>query len=299
LFNALGAGALPTPLHRSGSGTPAVLVHDIAKLLRLRPNRYVRVNEFADKMPADWAPLDVAPATLGAREFKVLVHERPHKNSKPPPDARPAASVFAFGEKGASIKLMWIRILICGVGVGLLAAGCQATRAGYESAPYQVVRSDGKFQVRDYPALTVVETPMAGSRSGEDGSFRRLFRFITGGNESKQKIAMTTPVFMSGSETNPTMAFVLPAKMKSGEVPKPADGSVTVGELAAGRFAVLRYSGGRNAEKDAESLAKLKSWMAAEQLGVMSPPVYGYFDPPWTPSFWRRNEVMLRTGGGK
>ena len=26
---------------------------------------------------------------------------------------------------------------------------------------------------------------------------------------------------------------------------------------------------------------------------------YGYFDPPWTPSFLRRNEVMLRIGGGK
>jgi len=24
--------------------------------------------------------------------------------------------------------------------------------------------------------------------------------------------------------------------------------------------------------------------------------VYGYFDPPWTPPFLRRNEVMLRIG---
>ena len=27
----------------------------------------------------------------------------------------------------------------------------------------------------------------------------------------------------------------------------------------------------------------------------LSEPVYGYFDPPWMPSFLRRNEVMLRT----
>jgi len=105
-------------------------------------------------------------------------------------------------------------------------------------------RADGNFQVRDYPALTVVETAMTGSRNGGDGSFMRLFRFITGGNEAKQKIAMTTPVFMSGGETNATMAFVLPAKMRAGKVPKPSDGSVTVRELLAGRFAVLRYSGG-------------------------------------------------------
>jgi DNA gyrase inhibitor GyrI len=192
------------------------------------------------------------------------------------------------------MKRMWLWIFIAVVGVGLLLAGCQATRAGYESAPYKVVRSDGKFELRDYPALTVVETPMADA-SGSDGSFMRLFRFITGANEGTQKIAMTTPVFMSGSDTNLTMAFVLPAKLRTVDAPKPADGAVKVRELAAGRFAVLRFSGGRNAKNEADSLARLKSWLEQERLSALSGPVYGYFDPPWTPAFLRRNEVMLKT----
>jgi hypothetical protein len=193
---------------------------------------------------------------------------------------------------------MWIALCILVVAVALIFVGCQATRAGYESAPYKVVRSDGKFELRDYPALTVVETPMA-NPNGSDGSFMRLFRFITGANEGKQKIAMTTPVFMSGSATNLTMAFVLPAKMNTAAVPKPAEGALTVRELPAGRFAVLRYSGGRNAKNEAESLARLQSWLERERLTAMPGPVYGYFDPPWTPAFLRRNEVMLRTEGEK
>jgi len=196
------------------------------------------------------------------------------------------------------MKKGWILLLILALVIGLAFTGCQVTRAGYESAPYRVVRSDGRFQVRDYPALTVVETPMpANAQGGDNGSFMRLFRFITGGNEAKQKIAMTTPVLMSGSGTNASMAFVMPAKLKTAEVPKPSDGSVRVRELAAGRFAVLRYTGGRNAKKEAESLARLRTWMKAERLGLLSPPVYGYFDPPWTPAFLRRNEVMVRTDG--
>ena len=135
----------------------------------------------------------------------------------------------------------------------------------------------------------------AGHRDGRDGSFRRLFRYIAGSNEAQQKIAMTTPVFMSGTESNATMAFVMPARMKTANVPRPADGAVTVRELAAGRFAVLRYRGGRHAKKEAESLARLQAWMETERLTVRSSPVYGYFDPPWTPAFLRRNEVMLRT----
>lgn len=184
---------------------------------------------------------------------------------------------------------------MCGALFGVLATGCGTVRAGYESAPYQVVRASGPFEVREYPALTVVETPMARGRDESDASFNRLFRFIAGGNESRQKIAMTTPVFMSGNATNPTMAFVMPAAMKRADVPKPSDGRVSVHELAAGRFAVFRYSGGRNAKNEADALAQLRAWMQAEGLQDASPPVYGYFDPPWTPVFLRRNEVMVRT----
>lgn len=194
------------------------------------------------------------------------------------------------------MKPMWIWIVIALVGVGLLAVAYQATRAGFESAPYTVVRSDGTFDLRDYPALMVVETPMAADRrDGSDGSFSRLFRFISGGNEAKEKIAMTTPVFMAGDTTNATMAFVMPAKFSSSNAPKPSDGAVTVRELPAGRFAVLRYRGARRAQNEAKALAELEGWMEAAKLPVLSPPVYGYFDPPWTPTFLRRNEVMVRT----
>jgi DNA gyrase inhibitor GyrI len=173
-----------------------------------------------------------------------------------------------------------------------VTAGCGTTRAGYDTTPYQLVRSAGKFELRDYPTLTVVETSMAGN--GGDAGFGRLFRFISGSNEKEQKIAMTTPVLMSGDDASRTMAFVPPPNLQSGRIPKPADASVSVKEFPAGRFAVMRFSGRRSALREAAALDRLKTWMATEGLGSSSVPVYGYFDPPWTPPFWRRNEVMLR-----
>ncbi len=178
------------------------------------------------------------------------------------------------------VKKMWIALPILVLAAALVVVGCKTTRAGYESAPYKVVRSDGDIEVRDYPALTVVEAPMASGGQGADGSFNRLFRFITGGNDAKQKIAMTTPVFMSGNGTNATMAFVMPAKLKTGEVPKPSDGSLNVRQLTAGRFAVLRYSGRRNLNNETQSLERLRAWLKANDLKEFSPPIYGYFDPP-------------------
>ena len=196
------------------------------------------------------------------------------------------------------VKKMLVPILILVVAVAVTLVGCRVTRGGYESAPYRAVRSDGPFELRDYSALTVVETPMVQGGTGADGSFSRLFRFITGRNEAKQKIAMTTPVFMSGSGSNATMAFVMPAKLKAAEVPRPAEDALKVRELEPGRFAVLRFSGGRTAENESKAFGRLKSWMEAQGLRVLSAPVYGYFDPPWTPAFLRRNEAMLRTEAG-
>ena len=178
--------------------------------------------------------------------------------------------------------------------VVLVGAGCQATRAGYKSAPYKTVRQDGSFEVRDYPALILVETPLG--TAGDGGSFGRLFNFIGGRNAARQKIAMTTPVFMAGQSTNATMAFVLPATMAKGSVPSPTDDTVRIRELEPSRFAVFRYSGGRNPKNEAAALVRLQAWMVAGQLTARSEPVFGYFDPPWTLTFLRRNEVMIRTG---
>ena len=64
-------------------------------------------------------------------------------------------------------------------------------------------------------------------------------------------------------------------------------------EIPPGRFAVMRFSGGRSEANEKAALDRLQTWMAAENLRASAPPVFGYFDPPWTPPFLRRNEVML------
>ena len=178
-------------------------------------------------------------------------------------------------------------------GVALAFWGCKTSRSGYESAPYSVVLSDGDCELRDYPELAIVRTGMPDS--GADGSntgFGKLFRYISGNNKSRESIAMTTPVFISQEPR--TMAFVLPAKSSFEDAPAPLDSSLSLEKIPAGRFAVLRFGGTRSAAKESEAVALLKTWIAEKGLASLQSPVFGYFDPPWTPSFLRRNEVMLR-----
>ena len=173
---------------------------------------------------------------------------------------------------------------------------CKTVRAGYKSAPYKVVRKEGEFELRQYDKLIIVEAPRVSSdgKKAADNGFMRLFHYISGENEGAKKIAMTTPVFMEGNGSNATMAFVMPADVNLASTPKPKDGSLKTRELAAGRFAVYRFSGGQNFSNETNALSQLQAWMQKSGFNPSSAAIYAYFDPPWTPTFLRRNEVMLR-----
>jgi len=55
--------------------------------------------------------------------------------------------------------------------------------------------------------------------------------------------------------------------------------------------------GGRNQSNEQEALGRLRAWVESRQLQVEGEPLFGYYDPPWIPTFLRRNEVMLRVAG--
>jgi effector-binding domain-containing protein len=187
----------------------------------------------------------------------------------------------------------WIALLMGLITVASVANG-QTTRWGYESAPYTVVEADGAFEIRDYSELVVVETAdrNAGDRGGQ--SFNRLFRFISGHNEGGMKIPMTTPVYFTGGGEDRQMAFVLPSAITLEEAPKPRDAEVRLTTMPPARYAVMRFRGGRGERQEEEALARLRFWAKEHNHATLGDPVFGYFDPPWTPPFMRRNEVMLR-----
>jgi len=72
----------------------------------------------------------------------------------------------------------------------------------YEEAKYTVIMKEGNYELRLYESHIVAETVVDGDfdKAGNEG-FRRLFKYISGENQKKQSIAMTTPVSQeAGSE---------------------------------------------------------------------------------------------------
>lgn len=183
----------------------------------------------------------------------------------------------------------------CMVVLGALAWSVTA-RAGYESAPYDVLESDGNIEIRDYPDLVLASTEGKIDARGNDGSFMRLFRYISGKNESDQKIAMTTPVFMESDspEAKGQMGFVLPQGVAEAGAPAPKAADVAIRKREGGRFAVIRFSGVMDAKKVETQELKLRAWLMTRGLEGEETAERAGYDPPFTPGPLRRNEVLIR-----
>jgi hypothetical protein len=186
---------------------------------------------------------------------------------------------------------LWIAALVLVIGASAFVA---TSRAGYETARYEVEKKHGAVEIRRYEAHVVVSTPM--KDGGNNGSFGRLFKYISGGNEASAKIEMTTPVFMpaAGDGEPSEMQFVVPAEVAASGAPKPSDPSVKLAKMAGGRYAALRYSGVASAKDRSEKLEKLRAALAELGLEADGPAIHAGYDPPWTPGPMRRNEVLLR-----
>ena len=188
--------------------------------------------------------------------------------------------------------ILWVAAIF-GLGIVIYARNSRAATA---TPAYQLLKKEGRFEIRKYPGLTLATAPMR-SGKGMNGAFGSLFRFITGQNASQQKISMTTPVFLSPAKPQGdqgTMSFILPPGMEAKDVPAPASAEVTIRSEEGGEFAAYRYSGSWSAQAASAAREKLKAWVEQNGLKADSEEIVAYYDPPWTPTFLRRNEVLTR-----
>ena len=191
---------------------------------------------------------------------------------------------------------MLVYVILGSAFVAVAYLGWRMTaRNAYEAAEYTVLTSNGSIEVREYPDLMLATTDMR-LVQGNDGSFMRLFRYISGGNSDNQKVAMTVPVFMEPSSDNEPgrMGFVLPKEVSRRGAPSPSSNEIQLQTRRGGKFAVLRFSGRMDGENTRQAELKLRNWMKDQELLGDGKAEFAGYDPPWTPGPLRQNEVLIR-----
>ncbi len=229
-------------------------------------------------------------------------------------------SMVSTGVELQSFKVVKVNRLLKNIGTILvltLTTGCSVfgIRTS-EELKYNVIQEDGSFEIREYEPYISAEASLKGDyQEVQNKLFGILAGYIFGKNKTKEKISMTAPVMVDSKKSNSSekiamtapvtmegkkggiwkMAFSMPAKYNLENLPEPADSRVELKKQPKKYLAVHRYSGNfDNLKIRQKKLAELIQWLEGkseyQQLGE---PFYAGYDPPFTLSFLRRNEIMI------
>ena len=183
-----------------------------------------------------------------------------------------------------------------------------------EEAAYKVLKTSGTFELREYAPHILAETIVEGDLEGAGSkAFKRLFSYISGDNRSRTKVAMTAPVTqeISGEKISMTapvgqqqvqdkwaVSFTMPASYTLETIPAPDDTKITLRQVPPRRMAAVRYSGFWSEKNYLQKKLELEAWIREQGLTIAGAPVWARYNPPFTPWFLRRNEILIPVTAG-
>jgi DNA gyrase inhibitor GyrI len=201
--------------------------------------------------------------------------------------------------------------VLAGVGVGAALLGGAVfyylKERSTDEPDHRPLESDGDYQIRDYPSMTVAETVVhGGRRDALNDGFRILADYAFAKSREGEKLAMTVPVVQDGGDpmaSDPPLfdddlegawrtRFVMPAGRSAADLPQPPEG-VELVELPARKVAVVSFSGRANDDLLRAQEDRLRGWLAKRGVKSSGEPEYAFYNSPMIPGPLRRNEVWL------
>lgn len=194
--------------------------------------------------------------------------------------------------------MKWTTILL--ISVSLLALVFMAfqwyssqSTSKTESYGYTVVKTFDDFEIRAYDAalFSYVNMEKQAYRNASGSGFRVLAGYIFGGNETEEKIAMTTPVRMEMGDTM-RMAFMVPKAYTLEELPKPNDQRIAFEREEERIVAAICFGGWADDESIEEYMQKLLQALEREGIQAKGNIEFLGYNPPYE-MVNRRNEVIV------
>lgn len=210
----------------------------------------------------------------------------------------------------------WNRIAVALIAVMIgfafvMASTTISSGSNNDGPAYKVVKQDGNFEIRDYPAYIVAQVNETSNfNDAMYTGFMKLFNYISGKNTNKSKISMTAPVIQEHASTSEkipmtapltsekvnntyTISFIMPAQYTLDTLPVPEDKNIAFKEIGTHRVAVIKFSGRMDEGIANKKIDELKEWLYKNNIHPKSGFLMAQYDPPWIPGFMRRNEVIV------
>mmetsp|Transcript_104066 Transcript_104066/g.164326 ORF Transcript_104066/g.164326 Transcript_104066/m.164326 type:complete len:245 (-) Transcript_104066:106-840(-) len=158
---------------------------------------------------------------------------------------------------------------------------------------YEVLHKGQGYEIRWYPASTAIA-----SHASAHSSFMSLAGFIgvmgKPQNDRHEKIAMTAPVVTMQSSHGEEMQFILPSNV-NGTAPHPTNHGVRLVTRPSSAYGVETFSGSWSTYDVGERAKKLQRQLKSDGYILKEDQPWQLFryNPPWTISAFRTNEVAV------
>jgi len=162
-----------------------------------------------------------------------------------------------------------------------------------EKLPYKVIKEYDDFEVRQYETALFSSVVLSDTTYEESSSkgFRVLAGYIFGGNDTGEKIAMTSPVAMElGDSTK--MSFMVPSGYTEETLPKPNNDKIFFEKKEGAMMAAIGFGGWANDARIEEYKQKLIALLKKEGIAHSATFLYLGYDPPFA-VINRRNEIVV------
>ena len=180
--------------------------------------------------------------------------------------------------------LFKINFIVC-----LIFLFSYSTTMANEEASYNVVQKNDIYEIRYYSDRLIVQV----ANKGDNNSFRKLFKYISGENKNSEKIAMTVPVTQTKKDDQMFMQFYLPSKFNKETTPIPNNSDLEITTISKGYFAVIKFSG-RSSDKNFDKHNKiLKQKLLEDKIPIKGFAIRATYNSPFTLPPLRRNESMF------
>jgi hypothetical protein len=195
------------------------------------------------------------------------------------------------------MKTMNVLLIILGVLVTLFIIAqilIMNSQKNIETYPFKLIKTYDEFEIRNYEAslFTSVKVPTNEYEKGSSQGFSILAKYIFGGNETNEKIAMTSPVTMS-LEDSMTVMFMVPKKFNKENLPEPNNKTqIKFREEPAKKVAAITFGGWANDDKIKDYRKKLMNALDANNIEYTNRFYFFGYNPPYE-ILNRKNEVIV------
>ncbi len=207
---------------------------------------------------------------------------------------------------------IYLIVLVVIVGILIIWSLVGYFTSNAEQVKYSVLKKADGYEIRNYPAHIVAQTVVEGTSVSGDAfnkGFRIIAGYIFGGNvkkesiamtapvvaqEASEKIAMTVPVTSSAEGNSQIVSFVMPSGYTLETLPTPSDSRIKLVEVPEQKIAALTFSWYRTDSRFEKMREQLFSDLARDNVEITGVPIYAGYNPPWTPPWMNRNEIMVQ-----